>query len=85
VLEVTVLGCVGAIATILSIVGGTLVASTNDNVQVKGYYLWFVSNLMWVGYFIYNRDVWPFILYALYFTITVLALRKRMFKKIKEL
>jgi hypothetical protein len=64
-------------ATGLSLLGNWYVISLDNGKQKKGYWIWLVSNTVWISYFLVTLQWAPLTLFTAYFLITVVALYKR--------
>jgi len=65
------------IATGLSILGNMYVIQLETERQKIGYYIWVVSNIIWVSYFLVSQQWAPFCLFAVYLMIAIAAIWKR--------
>lgn len=64
-------------ATGLSLLGNWYVIQLDIEKQKVGYWIWLVSNTVWISYFIATLQWAPLALFTAYFLITVVALYKR--------
>ena len=78
IIEFLWIDVIGWFATILSLAGNWYVANVDLKVQTRGYGIWFVSNAIWMSYFLYMKQWSPFILFTAYFLITIVALMRRL-------
>lgn len=77
IIEFTWIDVFTFVPTILSLVGNWYVIKLNIHEQSKGYWMWFVSNILWVIYFMGTNQYGPLALFMAYFCITLKALVDR--------
>lgn len=77
IIEVDPNQVVSWVATALSLAGNWYVIQLDVDKQKTGYWIWLVSNTVWVSYFLITMQWAPLCLFAAYFVITLVALEKR--------
>jgi len=59
------------LATVLSVLGALLVASSDQVVRLAGFVIWIISNLIWVYYFKRTSQYNPMTLFIIYLFISL--------------
>lgn len=77
IIEFTWFDVFTVIATGLSLAGNWYVIKLSIHEQTKGYWCWFISNILWVIYFMGTNQYGPLVLFMVYFLITLKALIDR--------
>jgi hypothetical protein len=78
IIEITTVDAISLVATALSLGGNWFVAKTIPVQQRTGYYIWLVSNVIWVSYFATLEQYGPMLLFMAYLAITVKAIIDRL-------
>jgi hypothetical protein len=64
---------ISIIFTVLSIIGGFLVASRLEKRRHIAFILWLIANLGWIVFNIYYKHYYPIVMYVFYFVQAVIG------------
>jgi len=76
-IEFSFIDAITGIATLLSLAGNWFVIKLDATKQKTGYCIWIVSNIIWVGYFIWSTQLGPLVLFTAYLLIAMKAVWDR--------